>query len=179
MTLRRPPRPQLSDEEHDWAVNPHAVVPRRTRLDHTGPYRSAVAPEVARSDAELGPEVAPFAALLLRSESAASSRIENLTASARAIALAELGDPSRRNANVIVANTRAMQAAIELADRLDEQAILDMHAALLGASNPEMVGHWRAEQVWIGGSSSGPHPAGSAQVAASADRRSVSSSRNR
>jgi hypothetical protein len=35
-------------------------------------------------------EIAPFAAVLLRSESASSSRIENLTSSARSIALAEL-----------------------------------------------------------------------------------------
>ncbi|MDT5213416.1 MAG: hypothetical protein QOK18_1655, partial [Mycobacterium sp.] len=42
--------------------------------------------EVARFDAELGHEIAPFASVLLRSESAASSNIENLTASARAIA---------------------------------------------------------------------------------------------
>jgi hypothetical protein len=48
------------------------------------------AAEVARFDAELGREMAPFAADLLRSESAASSKIENLTASARAIAEAEL-----------------------------------------------------------------------------------------
>ena len=61
----------------------------------------------------------------------ASSKIENLTASAKAIALAELGDTSKPNASVIVANVNAMRAAIALADRLDEQAILDMHSALL------------------------------------------------
>ncbi|ORB52364.1 hypothetical protein BST42_15550 [Mycolicibacterium rhodesiae] len=42
--------------------------------------------EVARFDAELGSDIAPFASVLLRSESAAGSQIENLTASARAIA---------------------------------------------------------------------------------------------
>jgi hypothetical protein len=39
--------------------------------------------EIARFDAELGGEVAPFASILLRTESAASSNIENLTASAQ------------------------------------------------------------------------------------------------
>jgi len=34
---------------------------------------------------EIGGEIAPFSAVLLRSESAASSQIENLTASARAL----------------------------------------------------------------------------------------------
>jgi hypothetical protein len=51
--------------------------------------------ELARFDAEMGSEIAPFGAILLRSESAASSRIEHLTASAQAVALAELGDTSR------------------------------------------------------------------------------------
>lgn len=156
-------------------------VPRRRLREHAGPYQAAVlAPiaerhvplsgevlaladeastEIARYDAELGAAVAPYAPLLLRSESAASSRIENLTASAKAIALAELGDPSRQNAAIIVANTRAMQAALALADRLDQQAILDMHEVLLGPSHPEWVGHWREVQVWVGGSGYGPHDA--------------------
>jgi hypothetical protein len=51
--------------------------------------------EVTRFDAELGGEIAPFSSVLLRTESAASSNIENLTASARAIAEAELPGPRR------------------------------------------------------------------------------------
>jgi Fic family protein len=116
--------------------------------------------EIARFDAELGHEIAPFASVLLRSESAASSKIENLTASARAIAEAEtLGHSSRRNASVIVANTEAMQAAVALADRVDGDAILAMHAALMNASNPDIAGKWRTEQVWIGGGDFGPRGA--------------------
>ena len=113
--------------------------------------------EVARFDAELGQEIAPFASVLLRSESAASSNIENLTASARAIAEAEaLGDDGRRNATLIVANTEAMKAAIALAHEIDERAILAMHDALMHASHPDMAGRWRTEQVWIGGGAFGP-----------------------
>ena len=115
--------------------------------------------EIARFDVEVGGDVAPFAALLLRSESAASSKIENLTATAKAIVLAELGDPSRRNASVIVANTRAMQAALALADQLDGDAILAVHDALLGPSRPDWAGRWRDVQVWIGGSNFGPFEA--------------------
>lgn len=116
--------------------------------------------EIARFDAELGDEIAPFASVLLRSESAASSKIENLTASARAIAEAEtLGHSSRRNASVIVANTEAMQAAVALAGRIDGTAILAMHAALMNASNPDIAGRWRTEQVWIGGGDFGPRGA--------------------
>lgn len=103
---------------------------------------------ITRFDAELGAEIAPFASVLLRSESAASSNIENPTASARAITGAEaLGDTSRRNATLIVNNTEAMKATISLADRLDEDAILAMHAALMRDTNPDPAGHWRTEQA--------------------------------
>jgi Fic family protein len=116
--------------------------------------------EIARFDAELGDEIAPFSTVLLRSESSASSNIENVTASARAIAEAEaLGDTSRRNAAMIVSNTDAMKAAVSLADRLDEDAILAMHAALMRNSHPDSAGRWRTEQVWIGGGTFGPRGA--------------------
>lgn len=181
-TMRSGSWPAISFEERSWNPSGGAPVPHRARLRHVGPYLAAVpatiaaigdlglsestrslteeaSAEIARFDGELGRDLAPFSALLLRSESAASSRIERLTASAKAIALAELGDPSRRNAAVIVANTRAMEAAIALADRLGAQAVLDMHSALLGESRPEWVGHWRDQAVWIGGSDYGPHGA--------------------
>ena len=171
----------MTYETVPWTLSEGIRIPRSRQIAHAGPYEAAVPPpiaalevplpgetlaladeasaEIARFDAELGADIAPYASLLLRSESAASSRIENLTASAKAIALAELGDPTRHNAAIIVANTRAMQAALARADRLDEQAILDMHEVLLGPSHPEWVGHWRDAQVWIGGSNYGPHGA--------------------
>jgi Fic family protein len=115
--------------------------------------------EIARFDAEMGAEIAPFAAILLRSESASSSKIENLTSGAKAIALAELGSDDRHNASEIVANVHAMQAAVQLADRLDEDAVLAMHAALMQRNHPDEAGQWRTEQVWIGGGDFGPHGA--------------------
>ncbi|ALG83954.1 Fic family protein [Gordonia phthalatica] len=114
--------------------------------------------EIVRFDAEMGGEIAPFSAALLRTESASSSEIEQVTASAKAIALAELGDRSRRNATEIVGNTRAMQAAVRLSDRLDTETILEMHLALLGDDNPRIPGgRWRDGAVWIGGRT--PHSA--------------------
>ena len=173
------PWPAVEYEERAWSSS--LDVPRRWQSTFSGPYRAAVVPEIsrldlvlpastvalvdeataelARFDAEMGIEIAPFGSILLRSESAASSRIENLTASAKAVALAELGDTSRRNAAEIVANATAMQAAIELADRLDAPAILAMHAALLGQHDPKIAGRWRDAQVWIGSSNYGPHTA--------------------
>ena len=70
--------------------------------------------ELSRFDGELGHRVAAFAPVLLRSESASSSQIENLTASAGAIFSAELGAKGSRNAELIAANTHALQAALEL-----------------------------------------------------------------
>ena len=148
----------------------------RERKLSKGPYRAAITPEIAevpsidipsevaalaaeasveiaRFDQEIGSEFANFTSILLRSESASSSQIENLTAGARAIALAEIGDTSQRNASMIVANTTAINRALELADRLDEESIVSMHEALLGDTNPEWTGHWRTDQVRIGGAS--------------------------
>ena len=171
--------PSVEYEDHEWVGS--IDIPRRWQSTYSGPYRAAVVPEIAqldpvmsaataalvdeataelaRFDAEMGCEIAPFGAILLRSESAASSRIENLTASAKAVALAELGDTSRRNATEIVANTSAMTAAISLADRLDAPAILAMRAALLEQHDPKISGRWRSAQVWVGSSSYGPHTA--------------------
>jgi Fic family protein len=116
--------------------------------------------EIARFDTELGGEIAPLASVLLRTESAASSKIENLTAGARAIAEAEtLGSTKRRNASLIVANTRAMQAAIDLADQISDESILAMHDALMHESEPSIAGKWRTGQVWIGGGNFGPRGA--------------------
>ena len=174
--------PALIWEEHDWVTKiPPEMVSAKVRKRHSGSYRSAVVPviaeltprlpvavaslaeeasiEIARFDGELGAEVAPFASVLLRSESASSSLIENLTSGAKAIALAELGSTEKRNATEIVGNVAAMKAALDLADRLDQSAILAMQRALVGGHDPGIAGRWREEQVWIGGDSFGPHGA--------------------
>ncbi len=173
--------PSLTYESHPWNADGAGPASRTARRRVRGPYTAAIVPpiaerpvplsgelaaavddaaaEVARFDAEIGHEIAPFSAVLLRSESAASSKIENLTASARAIAEAELHHHGGRNATLIVANERAMTAAIALAERIDADAILQMHDALLGTSNPAIAGRWRDQQVWIGGSDLGPHGA--------------------
>lgn len=115
--------------------------------------------EIARFDAETGARLAPFGAILLRSESASSSRIENLTSGAKAIALAEIGATQQRNAVEIVGNVHAMQAAIDVRSDLDEALILTMHAALMADQHAETPGQWRTQQVWIGGDNYGPHGA--------------------
>jgi len=106
--------------------------------------------ELSRLDAELGARVASFAPVLLRSEAASSSQIENITASARAIFSAELGARTSRNAELVAANARAMTAAIELADDVTPQAIARMHEVLLAGQPRHTPGRWREEAVWIG-----------------------------
>jgi Fic family protein len=172
--------PAVTYEERTWTSRyPRGTAPVAQLARHRGPYLAAVtaaiadvvvqlppnvlsdsteaAQEVARFDAELGGEIAPFSSVLLRSESAASSQIENLTASARAIAEATLGEPAGANARQVVGNVAAMRAALALAGDVTSDAILAMHRALLERSEPDIAGRWREEQVWIGGSALGPH----------------------
>ena len=171
--------PGITYEEYPWDADPDHGASRRQRLLARGPYEAAVVPEIAgldpqvdsrtqalveaatvdmvRFDAELGQDTAPFAALLLRSESASSSQIENLTAGARRIALAQLGDTSSTNASLIASNVKAMQAAIDLSEDLTVENIAVMHHALLNASDLNIAGEYRTAQNWIRGNS--PHTA--------------------
>jgi len=157
------------------------TVSRRRLAAATGPYEVAVLPNIAPSpvalpsrlmaeteeatramasfDAVAGRTLTPYNSLLLRSESAASSRIENLTASARAIAEAEIGENAKVNPTMILGNVRAMEAALAASDTLADDAlgaILAMHRALMQGSWPAIAGRLRLQQVWIGGSALGP-----------------------
>ncbi|HEY3016588.1 MAG TPA: hypothetical protein VGJ41_15835, partial [Nocardioides sp.] len=143
------------------------AMSRRARLEARGPYQAAVLPKIAersfslppdveaeaadalmeitRFDAELSAsglghdgEFAPLAAILLRTESASSSQIENVTAGAKALAMATIHEKAGQNAQMVAANVAAMQRAIEMADDLSEDTLLAAHAAL-------MEGHEYAE----------------------------------
>ena len=121
--------------------------------------------EISRFDAELstmlpGAEIAPLAAVLLRTESASSSQIENITVRAKALALAELGHAKfGSNAKLVAANVDAMNRAIELAESVTPAAILAIHEALMRGQDHADPGRFRSEQVWIGGSNASPHTA--------------------
>ncbi len=176
-SLRWPP---LESEQHPWVSRFTSDDLTRAQRDRIRqPYSSAIVPQIAelsidipgdlateideatqlltRFDAEVGPGGLPFASILLRTESASSSEIENLTSGARAIAEAELGERETGNAAQIVRNVRTMEAALSLADRIDGESIIAMQTALLGSFAPNLTGRWRDEQVWIGGSSLSPH----------------------
>jgi Fic family protein len=173
--------PAVQFEDANWTPDPTIPYSNRERQAQTGAYRRAVpafiakadleissnlaaeiedaSSEIVRFDAEIGTALESYGAILLRTEAVASSRIEQLTASARAIATAETDVyPESRNASMIVANTRTMQAAIAKSDKLDEQMILGMHAILM-AAEPDIAGKWRHVQNWIGRGDAGPREA--------------------
>lgn len=104
------------------------------------------------------PALGPMSAILLRTESASSSQIENLTTSARQLALAEIGQNDKTNASTVIGNVRAMEAALALADDIGTAAILTMHRELM-RHQPDFeqhAGRFRAEVVWIGKDNAGP-----------------------
>ncbi|TIH35006.1 Fic family protein [Subtercola vilae] len=175
--------PAVTFEQRPWESHDTAGQSRRAALRARGPYQASIPPSIAtlalpaldmdtmiaaedavvelgRFDGEVGAIAAPFSAILLRSESAASSEIEQLTASAKNIALAELGRSAGRNSRLIIGNVRAMEAAIEMAEQLDGSTIVAMQAEILRDDQPEDTGGWRTQQVWIGGGfGNSPHGA--------------------
>lgn len=98
-------------------------------------------------------------ALLLRSESAASSQIENLTSSVRNVALAELAPDAPHNAQLIAGNVAAMRAALTLPGKTSVNSILEMHRVLINRAGNTIGGEIRNEQVWVGGTPYSPHGA--------------------
>lgn len=174
--------PAVTYETLPWSLEGRPIGSRSALRKHQGDYQAALPPSIAnqtdlgldaetfahvedasteatRFDAEFGTDILPFSSLLLRSESVASSRIENLTASARTVALAEISDHTKQNGQIIVANVRAMTAAIEAGQHIDESSIIQIHRTLLESSQPGTVGQWRQDQAWVGGDLIGPHGA--------------------
>ena len=178
-----PDWPALEYETLQWEskVMAGARMSLRRRAQLSGPYKAAVPPaiagrtiplspelvgmvvdasaELSRFDAEVGEVTAPLSTILLRSESASSSQIENLTSGAREIAEAEIGERVRGNAAEIVGNVHAMEAAVALADDISSDSIIRMQRVLLAHTRPELTGSYRKMQVWVGPSASSPRGA--------------------
>lgn len=110
---------------------------------------------LARADAHGGPATVA----LLRSESAASSKVEHIDANQRYIARALAGLPTRqRAATEVAANLDALRAALDAADRPVTPATINgIHQRLLPEEG--WSGHVRSEQNWIGGSDHSPRDA--------------------
>ncbi|QPK80032.1 Fic family protein [Corynebacterium lizhenjunii] len=169
--------PTVTYEELTWSSS--APLSRRMRAKQPRTYCSSIVAPIAEQDVALSAPVvtslteataaiarfdqkhagivAPFAPLLLRGESFASSRIEQLSSSARRILEAEAFQTGRGNAALISANTTMMRKAIHTR-HIDSESIRAMHALLLGSESPHIAGVFRNEPVWIGGSDA--HPVG-------------------
>lgn len=98
-----------------------------------------------------------FPTVLLRSESAASSQIENLTSSIRNIALAELSEKTPQNAKLIAKNVEAMREALNESNPISILTICEIHKKLMEPL--DYAGMIREQAVWIGGTSISPHGA--------------------
>lgn len=181
----------VSFETFDWKPRAPEMYSRAEVERQTGPYQAAVTAPIAdwtpiissedSADIEdatrqlvgfdkhaqrlLGrenPALGPMTAILLRTESASSSQIEQLTTSAKQLALAEIDEGGKSNALTVIGNVRAMEAALQLADGISEESILAMHKALMlhqRGFDPAGAGRFRDEQVWIGPGQAGPRVA--------------------
>lgn len=98
-----------------------------------------------------------FPLMLLRSESAASSQIENLTSSIVNISIAEITDKASTNARMIVGNIYAMQNAISIEEKLNLNIIKKIHFYLMKESDLDIAGNIRSSAVWVGGTNYSPH----------------------
>ncbi|WP_257802404.1 MULTISPECIES: Fic family protein [Corynebacterium] len=141
--------------EYEAAVVPMIANQQLTLTEVTRALVERATVEAVRFDTTDAHRVVPFTPLLLRSESTASSRIEQLTSSARKVLEAEATGRGRGNAALIAANTRQMEAAVARA-RANVDGIVEMHQILLADSAPEIAGVLRGAQVWIGGSDYSP-----------------------
>lgn len=128
-------------------LTPELTAPTSTRLAELGAI-------LARYDERRATWGFNLPSLLLRSESASSSQIENLTSSARNIALADISDTAPRNAKIISRNIAAMDNAMSIQTPLTIEGIVQVNTALMG----EVYGI-RDEQVWVGGTPYSPHGA--------------------
>lgn len=171
-------------EKRFWEPNPNAIGGRRERAG--GPYEAFVPAEIADLRFDLDSEavtaissatralgqlndprsrsssLSALATSLLRSESAASSRIEDLAISHKRLARAAFKRPSRTGDRAVdvLGNLEAMASAIELGASKTATAVADLreiHRVLLRfAVDRKIAGLIREEQNWIGGNDFNP-----------------------
>jgi Fic family protein len=173
-------------EKRFWEPSPDAMGGRRARRG--GVYEAFVPAEVASRRFSLGEDAVAAVALtakalahlnssaprltslnalagaLLRSESAASSRIEGLAISQKRLARAAFAGAERSSADgkaaEILGNVDAMKRAIELGvggAEISVDDIRDIHRTLMRHSvDRRIAGVVREEQNWIGGNDYNP-----------------------
>jgi Fic family protein len=181
------PIPPVDSEELSWSPADPESLSRREVQRQTGTFRAAIVSEIARWQAQIPAELqadvddatgalarvdgfaaerfgpnalmgSPMPTILLRTESASSSQIEQLTTSALQLALAAIDESAKPNAAAVLGNVHAMEQAVAVPGKLSVESILLMHRALLADDRMMSgdAGRFREQQVWIGPGGSGP-----------------------
>lgn len=120
--------------------------------------------EIAALDASHGGTLEALGLLLLRTESVASSKIENVQASLEDYARALHGIKTNESAVSMVAATQALKMMIDgvgRSKRIEIKTITSSHAILMAdaGKESEFAGRFREMQNWIGGSDYSPRGA--------------------
>ncbi|MDI2031703.1 Fic family protein [Saccharopolyspora sp. TS4A08] len=113
--------------------------------------------EITRLDALYGAHPVGISSFLVRSESVASSRIEQVYADPEDVARASINEEASRAALTTAAAARAMSTLVSRQradDPFSETALLEAHRELLEdePGNKSFAGRYRPMQNWIGGS---------------------------
>ncbi|MFP6656375.1 MAG: Fic family protein, partial [Myxococcota bacterium] len=164
--------PVCGTEQHPWQPRDLEMVPRSRRAKITSSYAAAVIPQIAdqpsiqlpgplatdladaetaiaRFDERIGTRLSSFTVIALRTEAATSSQIENLSAAASSIAVAEHAAPSagshKPNAELIAANVATLASAMTGDRALDAGQIIEIQRVLLEDSAPQLTGKFRDE----------------------------------
>lgn len=187
--------PPLGYQEHFWKPSNPQIFSSAEVQRQTGLYLSALPARIADWSPQLealkipgleealhslqdfdvysllklgndSPELGPMSSALLRTESSSSSQIEQLTTTARQLALAEIDEGDKANGRAVIGNVHAMESALELAQDISLNSILSMHQSLMKqqVGMEDEAGKLRSELVWIGGSDTAG-PRGSAYIA--------------
>jgi len=120
--------------------------------------------EIVALDTGQGGTLDALGVLLLRTESVASSKIENVQASLEDYARALHGIKTNKSAVSMVAATQALTIMIDdvgRTKRIEIETITSSHATLMADSENEreFAGHLRDVQNWVGGSDYSPRGA--------------------
>jgi len=147
------------------AFVPDSLSELRVTLDGAVAGLVSEAEQAIRSlNGEGVPALAPFARLLLRTESIASSKVEGMQLGVKELARAEAKVESGRNASRtaidVLANIDAMVLAVDdasLVPRFGVAQITAIHKRLMErAENKHLAGVIRSQQNWIGGNDHNP-----------------------
>ena len=115
-------------------------------------------------EAVAGDNLGALATFLVRTDSVASSKMEQLSASTEQFAKAIAGSKANHSATMMVAGAAAITAMVEgvgASQSIDEQTLLLAHERLMRAEPSEAAwaGKYREAQNWIGGSDYSPRDA--------------------